>query len=78
MSDEIDKRSPMIASRLLIATHNVRQLIERIKEVEDDPQMTGADKLSEIKKIKAEIGKLNGEIDTIKKEITLMKMYSVN
>ena len=78
MSDEMNKRAPMIASRLLIATHNVRQLIERIKEVEDDPQMTGADKLSEIKKIKAEIGKLNGEIDTIKKEITLMKMYSVN
>jgi peptidoglycan hydrolase CwlO-like protein len=50
----------------------------RIAEVENDTETPLEDKVSQIKKIKDEITKVGTEIDSIKKEITLLNAYNVN
>lgn len=76
MSD-IGRRTTLVA-KLLIASHTVRDLIAKIKEIEADTQTPSNEKLSEIKKIKEEITKVGTEIDSIKQEITLLSAYNIN
>lgn len=65
-------------AKLLIATHTVRDLISKIKEIEVNEIMPSNEKLTEIKKIKEEITKVGTEIDSIKQEITLLSAYNIN
>ena len=63
---------------LVEAAGTVRKLLEEIYEIEADTQMPDITKLSRIQKIRAELTKVNMEIDNVKKEITLLNSYRVN
>lgn len=76
MSD-IGRRATLIA-KLLIATHTVRNLISKIKEIEADTKTPPNEKTFEIKKIREEIAKVGTEIDSTKQEITLLNAYNIN
>lgn len=81
MSDEkkvINWSSSMMATRLLVATNSVKEYLEQINKIEVDPTMPDKEKLSELKKIKQAITKVNEEIDNIKKEIRLSGLYRVS
>lgn len=73
-----DSRRITLNARLVVAKHTVQGLLLQIKEIERDVQTDANEKLSQIKKIKDEITKVGTEIDSIKKEITLLNAYSVN
>ena len=77
MATDIARKSTLMA-KLLIATHTVRDLISKIKEIEADTTTPPNDKLDEIKKIREEIEKVGTEIDSIKQEITLLSAYNIN
>jgi hypothetical protein len=64
--------------KLVEAAGTVRKLLEEIYEIEADTQMPDITKLSRIQKIRAELTKVNVEIDNVKKEITLLNSYRVN
>ena len=76
-SGDAARRSGLHA-RLGVAMHTVRSLLGRIQEIEDDTETSANEKLSEIKKIRDEITKVGTEIDSIKREITLLTAYSLN
>lgn len=76
-SGDAARRSGLHA-RLVVAMHTVRSLLGRIQEIEDDTETSANEKLSEIKKIRDEITKVGTEIDSIKREITLLTAYSLN
>lgn len=71
-------RKISLNARLVVAKHTVQNLLQQIKQIESDVQTDVNEKLSQIKKIKEEIAKVGTEIDSIKKEITLLNAYSVN
>jgi peptidoglycan hydrolase CwlO-like protein len=72
-----DRRISLNA-RVVVAKHTLRNLIGQIKEIEGNAQTDVNVKLSQIKKIKEEITKVGMEIDSIKREITLLNTYNVN
>ncbi len=76
--DTLKWRSSIIATRFLVATNTVKELLEKITQIEGDATISDKDKLSECKKIKQAIAKVREEIDTIKKEIRLHNLYRVN
>jgi hypothetical protein len=76
MSEEVSKK--VLAARMLIASSQARELVERIKKIETDSQIPKIEKLSLIKKIRTEISNLSEEIDNIKRETTLLDNYQVN
>ena len=63
---------------LLEALDTVNNLLRQIKEIEANSQMPAIEKLSEIKKIRAELNKVGTEIDNIKKEIKLLSTNLLN
>lgn len=73
-----EARRITLNARLVVAKHTVQNLLQQIKEIESNVQTDVNEKLSQIKKIREEITKVGTEIDSIKKEITLLNAYSVN
>ena len=73
-----DYRRVQLSTNMLICSYTVKKLLLKIAELEQDTEAPLEAKLSEIKKIKDEITKVSTEIDSIKKEITLLNDYSVN
>ena len=73
-----DIRRDHLAAKMLVCSYIVRGLLDKIRTLEADTEVPFEQKLSEIKKIKDEMTKVGTEIDSIKKEITLLKSYSVN
>ncbi len=73
-----DYRRVQLSTNMLICSYTVKKLLLKIAELEQDTEAPLEAKLSEIKKIKDEITKVGTEIDSIKKEITLLNDYSVN
>lgn len=65
-------------ARVVVARHTLYNLLGQIKEIESDSEADVNDKLSKIKKIKEEMVKVGTEIDSIKREITLLNTYNVN
>jgi hypothetical protein len=63
---------------LLEALDTVKGLLSQIKEIEANTQMPAIEKLSEIKKIRAELNKVSTEIDTIKNSIKLLSIHLLN
>jgi hypothetical protein len=76
MSEE--SRKIQLSAKMLVCTHTVKNLLDRIHAIEEDTEASTESKLLQIKKIRDEITKVGMEIDTIKTEITLLKLYSVN
>jgi hypothetical protein len=68
----------ILSTKLSIAIGTVKNLMVQIKEIEDDLQMSAIQKLSEIKKIRAELDKVGIEIDSMKTSIKLLNTYRVN
>ena len=73
---EVSKQ--VLAARMLIASNQARELVERIKKIETDSQIPKIEKLSLIKKIRNEISNLSEEIDNIQNETKLLNSYQVN
>jgi type I restriction-modification system DNA methylase subunit len=73
-----DYRRVQLSTNMLICSYTVKKLLLKIAELEQDTEAPLEAKLSEIKKIKDEITKVGTEIDSIKKEITLLNTYNVN
>jgi type I restriction-modification system DNA methylase subunit len=71
-------RRARLSANMLACSYVVKKLLMRIAEVEADTETPLEDKVSQIKKIKDEITKVGTEIDSIKKEITLLNAYNVN
>lgn len=69
---------PTVAAKFLIASTNIKKLLQQIKEIEDDSVTPANEKLSQIKMIREEIAKVAEEIDNLKKEIRLLNTYRVN
>jgi len=76
MTDAVKKAQ--LSTKMLVCSHTVRNLLERIQAIEVDTETPAEEKLSQIKKIREEITKVGTEIDSIKKEITLLNTYNVN
>lgn len=73
-----ESRRAQLSANMLACSYIVKKLLMRIAEVESDTETPLEDKVSQIKKIKDEITKVGTEIDSIKKEITLLNAYNVN
>lgn len=73
-----DVRRDQLAMKMLVCSYIVRELLDKIRTLETDTNVPPAEKFSQIKKIRDEMNKVGTEIDNIKKEITLLKSYSVN
>ena len=71
-------RRSNLETRLVVAKETIRSLLYAVSKIEHNAQLTDNEKLSEIKKIKEEMTKVGTEIDSIKKEITLLNNYHVN
>jgi len=71
-------RRVQLSASMLACNYIVKKLLMRIAEVESDTETSLDDKVSQIKNIKDEITKVGTEIDSIKKEITLLNAYNVN
>lgn len=68
----------ILLARLAIAVDTIRGLKQRITKIEEDGQMSGIEKLSQIRKIREEINKVSVEIDMVKNDIRLLNAYRVN
>jgi len=73
-----DYRRALLSANMLACSYTVKNLLTKIYALEADTQAPLEEKLSEIKKIKDEITKVGTEIDSIKKEITLLNDHRVN
>ncbi len=79
MTNAVDvARRTSLHAQLVVATYTVRSLLQQIKEIEARGQMSDNETLLQIKKIREEIEKVGTEIDTIKREITLLNTYHLN
>ena len=73
-----DIRRDQLAAKMLVASYTARNLLERIGALEADKELTTEEKFTQIKIIREEMNKVGMEIDSIKKEITLLNAYTVN
>jgi hypothetical protein len=73
-----DVRRDQLAAKMLVCSYVVRGLLDKIRTLEGATDVPQEEKLTQIKKIRDEMTKVGAEIDNIKKEITLLKSYSVN
>lgn len=73
-----DARRDGLAAKMLVASFTVRDLLAKISVLEKTTELSLNEKLEQIKIIKEEITKVGVEIDSIKREITLLNAYSVN
>jgi peptidoglycan hydrolase CwlO-like protein len=73
-----DNRRTQLSANMLACSYTVKKLLLRISALEEDVETPIEEKFSQIKKIKDEITKVGTEIDSIKKEITLLNNYNVN
>lgn len=69
---------PTNYGKLFVCKLKLEQLLDQIKKIEINDQLSVSDKISKIKIIKTEIDKVGQEIDTIKKEITLLRTRNIN
>jgi hypothetical protein len=76
MSDDLRKGA--LATKMLIASYTVRDLLSKISALETNQELSLNEKLEQIKIIKDEITKVGTEIDSIKREIKLLSEYSIN
>lgn len=73
-----DARKIQLSAKMLVCSHTVKDLLAQIHAIEDDTETPPELKLEQIKKIRDEMTKVGTEIDSLKKEITLLNSYNVN
>lgn len=57
---------------------NLKKYSRQIKRIEADSETPNNEKILQMKKIMEELSKVGTEIDSIKKEIKIIKTYSLN
>lgn len=68
----------VLGTKLSVAYQSVKELMAELKRIEADTKTPAIERLSQIKKIREELNKVGDEIDSIKREITLLNAYRVN
>lgn len=68
----------LLSSKLTVARSIVKNLLEQIDVLENDQKSSVLEKRSKLDKIKEEMIKVSAEIDTIKREIKLLKSQNLN
>lgn len=68
----------VLGTKLSAAYQTIKELMRQLQQVEANIQIPANQRLEEIKKIKAELDKVGEEIDSIKREITLLNAYRIN
>jgi translation initiation factor 2B subunit (eIF-2B alpha/beta/delta family) len=71
-------RRAQLSANMMVCNYTVRNLLSKIAVLEASVQVSAEEKFSAIKNIKDEITKVGTEIDSIKKEITLLNSYNLN
>jgi hypothetical protein len=75
----IDKTTVfMLETRLLVSTQTLKDLVEELNQFAADKKVLPNQRVEEIKKIRQKIDKVGTEIDTINKEVKLLKDCQVN
>ena len=74
----LDFQKYRLMQQMTTCSQILKHLLQRLDDIENDTATLPEIKLAEIKKIREEIAKVGQEIDTIKKEITLLNSYRVN
>lgn len=72
------KSLTILSAKLSAAYQSVKGLMIKLNHLESDMQTPVIEKLSQIKKIREELGKIGEEIDILKGNIKLLKNYQVN
>jgi hypothetical protein len=67
-----------LMARMLVFNLTLKNLLQQIKDLENNDQLSANSKLTEIKKIQEEIKKVGMEIDMVKNGITLLNAYNIN
>lgn len=73
-----EDRRAQLSNNMLACHFTLKRLLRKIADLEADTESSLDEKFSQIKKIREEMTKVGSEIDTIKKEITLLNNYNVN
>ena len=73
----VNRRAQLITN-MIVCNFTVKDLLAKIYALEADTESSVDDKFWQIKKIREEISKVGVEIDSIKKEITLLNTYATN
>lgn len=68
----------LLQAKLIIYKDDIRFLLKRLDDIEQDTQTTNENKLVEVKKIREEMSKISKEIDKIRQDITLLDAHKVN
>lgn len=68
----------LLQAKLIIYKDDIRLLLKRLDDIEQDTQTTNENKLAEVKKIREEMSKISKEIDKIRQDITLLDVHKVN
>ncbi|MGI0058156.1 MAG: hypothetical protein ACREBJ_00170 [Nitrosotalea sp.] len=71
-------RNAQLAQKMLVCSYAARGLLDKIRSLEANTQVSQEEKFFQIKKINEEITKVGAEIDSIKGELTLLSSYSIN
>ena len=69
---------PWLKSRLEECSKILKEYLSQLDAIEKDINTPESQRITQIKKIRDEITKVGTEIDSIKKEIMLLKDYSIN
>ncbi len=67
-----------LITKMFMCQYAVQDLLTKISALEADAQVPATEKLSQIKKIRAELTKVGTEIDSLKSELTLLNTCNVN
>lgn len=74
MNHSMNKHLEMLAFYM----QQLKMYLEQIGELERNPQLSNSEKLSELAIIRADIKKINDEIDSIKLEIKIARDININ
>lgn len=72
------KDKTLLQAKLIIYKDDVRHLLKKLDDIEQDTQTTNENKLAQVQKIREEMSKISKEIDNIRNEITLLDAHKVN
>lgn len=61
-----------LSTRLIICEHQLKIIMEKIQEINNDREMSEENRLAELKIIKDKISKVGVEIDNVKNSIKLV------
>lgn len=67
-----------LITKMFMCQYAVQNLLTEISALEVDAQVPATEKLSQIKNIRTKLTKVSTEIDSLKRELTLLNTRNVN